>query len=70
MCEVMYVMVSWAASPSREGFEERPSISIMTGTGRTTVHLRLSMIDATLQENRWTKWDEGELKFKRWTRRS
>ena len=46
MCEVMYTTASWAASSSRDGLEERPSSSIMTGTGMTTVHRRLSTMDA------------------------
>jgi hypothetical protein len=46
MCKVIHAIASRAALPSLDGFEDRPSSSMITGTGRTMVHQRLLMMDA------------------------
>lgn len=45
----MYSEAAEAASPRGEMFEERPSSSMMTGSGMMMVHLRLSTRDENME---------------------
>ena len=49
--EMMYCDAATAASPNTDESEERPSSSMMTGKGITTVHSRLSTREAIMERD-------------------